>query len=100
CPDIGAWRAWLDHEDESARLDEHLTGGPASRHLGAAWREGAASAHAVFALLAPVSLPSAAAKAVARERLRSRRDLPAPTPLHVQEPVPMYLERISTPWRV
>jgi hypothetical protein len=100
CPDIGAWRAWLDHEDDSPRLDEHISDCPACRRLVADLREDASSVHTAFALLAPIGLPSAAETAVARERLRSQRDQSAPTPLRTQEPVPMFLTRISTPWRV
>jgi len=101
CPDIGAWRAWLDHEDESTGLDEHVSGCAACQHLVADLREDAASVHTAFALLAPTGLPSAAETAVARERLRSHRDQSAPPPFpRPQEPIPMYLTRISTPWRV
>src|SRR5579859_724445 len=100
CPDLGAWRAWLDHEDESPRFDEHLAGCPACQRLVADLREDAASVHAAFALLAPIGLPSAAETVVARERLRSQRGHPTPIRLHTQEPVPMFIRRISTPWRV
>jgi hypothetical protein len=101
CPDIGVWRAWLDHEDdESPHLDEHLPGCPACQRLVADLREDAASVRETFALLAPIGLPSAAETAVARERLRSQRGQPALISLHTQEPVPMFLTRISTPWRV
>jgi hypothetical protein len=101
CPDIGAWRAWLDHEDESIHLDEHLRGCPACQRLVADVREDAAGVREAISLLAPIGLPSVAETAVARERLRSRLGQPSsPIPLRIQEPIPMFLTRISTPWRV
>jgi hypothetical protein len=117
CPDIGAWRAWLDHEDESPLLDEHLADCPACQRMVADLREDAASVHEAFALLAPIGLPSAAETAVARERLRlplgltsglsaaeaghrSHRGQASPISLHLQEPIPMFIRRISNPWRV
>lgn len=102
CPDIGAWRAWLDHEDESPHFDGHLAGCPGCQRLIADLREDAASVHAALALLAPIGLPSAAETVLARERLRSQRgqEDTSPIPLHTQEPIPMFLRRISNPWRV
>jgi hypothetical protein len=101
CPDIGAWRAWLDHENESRQLDEHLPGCPACQRLVTDLREDAASIREAFTLLAPIGLPSAAETAVARERLRSKRGQPALIPAErTQEPIPMFFTRISTPWRV
>jgi hypothetical protein len=101
CPDIGAWRAWLDHEDESPRPGEHLPDCPACQRMVADLREDAASVREAFALLAPIGLPSAAETALARERLRSKRSQPALIqPIRTQEPISMFLTRISTPWRV
>lgn len=102
CPDIGTWRAWLDHEDQSPRLEAHLPGCPACQRLVADLRQDAASVREAFAVLAPIGLPSTAETAVARERLRSKRAQPVLLqPLPTQEfRIPMLLSRFSTPWRV
>lgn len=102
CPDIGTWRAWLDHEDQSPRLEAHLPGCPACQRLVADLRQDAASVREAFAVLAPIGLPSTAETAVARERLRSKRAQPVLLqPLPTQESrIPMLLSRFSTPWRV
>jgi hypothetical protein len=104
CPDIGVWRAWLDREDGAAQLDEHLAMCPGCRRVVALLREDADQVRGAFAGLAPgeVGLPSTADVALARERLewQRRRVLPARTPVRSQEPRPMFLSRISTPWRI
>jgi hypothetical protein len=100
CPDIGAWRAWLDHEEHAAYLDDHLPGCPACQRLIADLRDEATGVGEAMSLLVPIALPSAAEAAVARERLRSRRGQSAPFPLRTQEPISMFFTRISTPWQL
>ena len=104
CPDIGVWRAWLDREVDAAQLEEHLARCPGCRGVVALLREDADHVRAAFALLSPgqTGLPSTADVAVARERLewQRRRSMPELSPLHSQEPIPMFLSRISTPWRI
>jgi hypothetical protein len=104
CPDIGVWRAWLDREDDAARLDEHLAECPGCQRLVALLREDADHVRDAFALLTPgqADLPSSADVAVARERLewQRRRTTPVRIPVRSQEPKPMFLTRISTPWRI
>jgi hypothetical protein len=104
CPDIGVWRAWLDREDDAARLDEHLAECPGCRRVVALLREDADHVRDAFALLSPgqTDLPSTADVAVARERLewQRRRTTPVLIPVRSQEPKPMFLTRISTPWRI
>jgi hypothetical protein len=104
CPDIGAWRAWLDQESELTSLDDHLPGCPACQRLVADLRGDVAAVRDAFSLLAQVRLPSAAETAIARERLDLQRRRPLAVPIHShprsQEPIPMFLTRISTSWRV
>jgi hypothetical protein len=105
CPDIGVWRAWLDHEldsvGDSPALAEHLADCPGCQRLLAEVREDAHAASDALTLLAPTRLPSAAEVAVARERLewrRARRAPRLPVPIHSLEPIPMFT-RFSAPWR-
>jgi len=104
CPDIGVWRAWLDREVDAAQLEEHLAKCPGCRGVVALLREDDDHVRAAFALLSPgqTGLPSTADVAVARERLewQRRRSTPELSPRHSQEPIPMFLSRISTPWRI
>jgi hypothetical protein len=104
CPDIGAWRAWLDHADEPGLLEEHLDNCPGCRSTVALLQEDVAHVRDAFARLAPdqAGLPSPADVAVARDRLEwRRRSLPNQPPrVRAQEPIPMILARISTPWRI
>jgi hypothetical protein len=105
CPDIGVWRGWLDREGETPLLEEHLVDCPGCRSVVALLQEDATHVRDVFAVLSPdqANLPSAADVAVARERLewQRRRSLPTtPSPVRFQEPIPMFLTRISTPWRI
>ena len=109
CPDLGVWRTWLDQEDVSPGLVEHLPGCPACRQMVAELRDDAAAVHDALSLLAPESVPSAAESAAARERLEWQRrgrsaTLPVSIPVPLQpkerEPIPMFFTRISTPWRV
>jgi hypothetical protein len=117
CPDIGVWRAWLDHEDVTAHrfaravdtgreppsIEDHLSDCPACRRLVAELREDASDVRDILSILAPTRLPSAAEVAVARERLDWRRAstprLPQPQNIRRLEPIPMFLFRLSTPWR-
>jgi hypothetical protein len=51
----------------------------------------------------PVRLPSATETAMARQQLASRQRepiAPAPQPIPIRETTPMFLSRISTPWRL
>jgi len=95
CPDIGVWRAWLDQEDDSPSLAEHLSGCPGCQRLVADLRDDAVAIGRSLSVLAPARLPSASEVASARERLarRDHRDL---------QPVRggALLSRISTPWRI
>jgi hypothetical protein len=104
CPDIGVWRAWLDRQDETPQLDQHLADCSGCRQVTANLTADAAEVRGAFALLSPTqsSLPSTADVAVARERLawQRRRSTVTPSPVRSQEPIPMFLARISTPWRV
>src|SRR5438132_13817125 len=94
CPDIGVWLSWLDHEDESPSLAEHLSGCPGCQRLVADLHDDAVAIGRSLSLLAPARLPSPTEVASARERLarRDQRDL---------QPVRngALLSRISTPWR-
>jgi hypothetical protein len=96
CPDVGLWRAWIDHEDHSSVLAEHLPGCPACQWLVADLRDDAAAVESSLSALAPNRLPSAAEVAVARERLswRGHQDRA------VRATWPSLLERLSTPWRI
>src|SRR5438132_5806495 len=102
CPDIGAWRAWLDHEDDPSFMADHLQACPGWQRLVAALRDEAASVGHTLSVLAPTRLPSAAEVAVARGRLETGRRSPAAAqpPTRTLEPIPMFVARISTPWRI
>ncbi|HEV7665678.1 MAG TPA: hypothetical protein VGQ62_19260, partial [Chloroflexota bacterium] len=102
CPEVGVWRAWLDQEDQSPRLADHLATCAGCQRLLADLRGEATDVSEALSLLAPTSLPSAAETALARERLdwRRREAKPIAVPVHAQEPRPMFLSRIATPWRV
>jgi hypothetical protein len=94
CPDIGAWRAWLDHERiEHVAMDAHLEGCPGCRRLIADLRDDANAVRDIFAVLAPTRLPSPAEVAVAGERLGWRR---APRPTRGR----LGVARITTAWRL
>ena len=102
CPDIGAWRAWLDHEDHPSSMAEHLQACPGCQRLVADLRDDAASVGHTLSVLAPTRLPSAAEVAVARERLETGRRpaAAAQPPTRTLEPIPVSVARISTPWRI
>ena len=95
CPDIGIWRAWLDHEDEPSWLPEHLSDCAACQRLVGDLRDDTLSVGRALSALAPARLPSAAAVASARERLARREH-------REREPVGSrgFLSRMSTPWRI
>jgi hypothetical protein len=98
CPDIGAWRTWLDGEAEPSALDAHLAGCADCQRLVAELGDNAATVRSAFARQAAITLPSAAETAVARARLASRHT--SPTTAHPREPIPMFFKRMSTSWRV
>jgi hypothetical protein len=102
CPDVGAWRAWLDHEDHPPSMAEHLQECPGCRRLVDDLRDDAASVGQTLSALAPSGLPSAAEIAVARERLEigRRPAAAAQPPTRSLEPIPMLAARVSTPWRI
>ena len=95
CPDVGVWRAWLDHEADSAWPGEHLPACPACQRLVAELRDDAATASRSLAALAPARLPSASEIASARERVAWRaRGRRAPAAGRGR------LGRVSTGWRI
>jgi hypothetical protein len=106
CPEIGVWRAWLDHETDVTDLEQHLAQCPACQRLVADLRGDAGIAQDLLSRLAPTHLPDAGEVAMARERLTWRR---AGTLRRVAnganrnsplESLPMALTHISTPWRI
>jgi hypothetical protein len=102
CPEIGAWRAWLDHEVSAPGLSDHLDDCPGCQELLADMRDGALTASRLVGRLAPSSLPSAAEAALALQRLKGHggRVWPVPTPTPVRESVAMVRRRTWTGWRL
>jgi hypothetical protein len=105
CPDIGAWRAWLDHEADLPDGSHHLDGCPGCRRLVKELRDDAAVAHDGLAILVPGQVPAAAEVALARERLKWRQAASRRAPIEsIGRPTtargPLFLQRFSTPWRV
>ena len=123
CPDIGAWRAWLDQEDVTAHrsaraeggqrshslasdegpMEAHVTSCPACVRLVAELREDADAATELLATVRPAALPDGANVALARERLLRRRDnavRPVTDERRRAQPVAAFITRLSTPWRV
>jgi hypothetical protein len=102
CPDGGAWRAWLDQEDQSPALAAHLATCAGCQNVVPDMRVEAAGVRDALSLLAPASLPSAADTALARERLdwRRRQSQPRPAPVRASQPRRTFVSRLSTPWRV
>jgi hypothetical protein len=100
CPEIGVWRAWLDQEDHSPLLFEHLAMCAGCQHLVDELRDDAASVSALLGSLAPARLPSGDDVAVARHQLTFPHRRGATPSVPEQEPIPMFFKRISTPWRI
>ncbi|HEX8966405.1 MAG TPA: hypothetical protein VF937_00900 [Chloroflexota bacterium] len=105
CPDIGVWRAWLDHEEHPLGLAEHLPGCPACQRLIADLRDDADAVSASVATLGPARLPSPADVAVARERFDWRRareqaSVARREPAGASQSRSRRLGRLPTPWRV
>ncbi len=104
CPDIGAWRAWLDQEEGPDALPQHLDDCPACRRLVAELQQDASDVGNVLAGLAPTRVPNPAEVAIARERLEWRRAQRTrstqPKRIPGLEPVPMFFPQLSTRWRV
>jgi hypothetical protein len=102
CPEIGAWRAWLDHEATALDLSDHLDDCPGCQELVADLRDGALTANSTLARLAPSSLPSNAEAAMALQRLKahSGRAWPAPSGMPGREPVTMARGRTWSGWRL
>lgn len=75
CPDIGAWRAWLDAESGAIAGDPetHLAACAACRGLLADLRRNAALTATLIRPLPPETLPSAPAVELARTRLHAAR---------------------------
>src|SRR5689334_22711 len=104
CPEIGAWRAWLDQEVELPDADAHLETCPGCGRLVDELRADASFAHGGLASLAPRGLPRSAEVAVARERVHWRRAAAQhkstdSTRQPGLEAVPLFFSRFSTPWR-
>src|SRR5436305_1748330 len=104
CPDLGVWRAWLDHEDTSPALEAHLDSCTACTAVVAELRQSAATATQALQSVSATHAPSATDIAIARERLawRQRQGEAAPTPVasSTAEQPPTLVGRIPTPWRV
>jgi hypothetical protein len=98
CPDVGAWRAWLDHEADLDDARQHIDTCPGCRRLVQELEDDAAKAREGLARLAPAHTPNPAEVAVARERLAGRRAATQRPPEVL--PVPARFRRVSTPWRV
>ncbi len=102
CPDRGAWRAWLDREEHAPDLALHLDACAACQRLVDDLRQNAAFANEALHTVSASRPPSAPEIALARERLARRERQPVaaqPVPSS-QETTPVFLSRISTPWRV
>ena len=107
CPDVGTWRAWLDHELPAIDLEPHLRDCAACSQVVAELRTNAQVAQTSLHGLLPERLPSPAEMALARERLHWRQraaagQAAAAAPNGELEPTPVrgWLSRISTPWRI
>ena len=102
--DEGQLRQNVAAHGSTRAAEEHLKDCPACQRLVAELREDADDVHNLISKLAPSQLPTAAEVAVARERLdwrRVRRERPSPpVPVRPLESIPMFLTRLSTPWRV
>jgi hypothetical protein len=103
CPDLGAWRAWLDREKRLPGRDAHLDACAACQEAVAQLSGNATVASDAVRSLSAAHPPSTADVAMARERLTWRQRQPAagaPPHLRAPEKLPVLVSRISTPWRV
>src|SRR5262245_1294298 len=104
CPDLGVWRAWLDHEDNSPELSAHLESCTACINLVEELRGNASIASDAIGAVGAMRLPSPTEIAIARDRFawRQRQREAAEVPVSsAVAPRPLtFSERISTPWRV
>jgi hypothetical protein len=102
CPDLGAWRAWLDRVDREEHLPgmaDHLAVCAACQHQVAELRQNASLASDAIRGVSAVQVPSAAEVAVARERLTWRQREPAAAASATGSRAGLR-SRISTSWRV
>jgi len=105
CPDVGAWRAWLDQETDPSDDSRHLDTCPGCQRVVDELRADATYAHDSLASLAAGALPTSADVAVARERLEwryasHRRGANEPVGGAKPRASAEFLSRYSTPWRV
>jgi hypothetical protein len=105
CPDIGTWRAWLDHEIDLPEASRHLEKCPGCQRLVDELREDSLYAGESLAALAPRQTPAAADVALASERVQWRhaantRGPSVPAGRSRLEPSRVLFSRFSTPWRV
>jgi len=104
CPDLGVWRAWLDHEDNSPDLSAHLESCTACSNLVEELRGNASIASDAIGTVGATRLPSPTEIAIARDRLAWRQRQREAVEVPVSSGVPprplTFPERISTPWRV
>jgi hypothetical protein len=101
CPELGEWRAWLDHEYDTPELASHLDQCGACQRTVQQLRDDASIASEALRGLKPLRLPSAADVAMARERLAWRQQqADTATNPSGNNTRRVLLPRISTPWRV
>jgi hypothetical protein len=103
CPDLGAWRAWLDRAKRMPGLDAHLEACTTCQEHVAHLRDNAHVAGDALRTLGAARPPSTADVALARERLAWRQRQTAavaPPQLLAPENLLVLVSRISTPWRV
>jgi len=104
CPDLGAWRAWLDRVDSEEHLPDladHLAHCAACQQQVAELRQNASVASDAMRAVSAATVPAAAEVAIARERLAWRQRVPvAAAAASEPQPASGLLSRISTSWRV
>jgi hypothetical protein len=106
CPDIGAWRAWLDHEGDIPDASQHLDACPGCQSVLDELRGDSLYAHDSLTSLAPDAVPTGADVALARERVQWRHDANTrrgpnlPARRGGLAAVSSPLSRISPAWRV
>src|SRR4051794_22855322 len=107
CPDLGAWRAWLDRVDHEAHepdLAEHLDDCVACQQQVSDLRRNAALAGDAMRLVSAAPLPTTAEVTLARERLAWRQRDPVAAPAAAlspasppdARPTPTFLSRIPS----